>query len=250
MNTPTAASDTLPKHLAIIMDGNGRWAKSQGILRVAGHQAGYEALRDIIRCCHQRGIEVLSLFAFSRENWRRPRLEVNALMALLGKGLRDEVQALHKENIRLRFIGDLSELAPKLQSLMTQATELTANNSGMTIVFAINYGGQWDITQAAAALASQVAKGSLSVQDITEQRLQQKLCLADCPQLDLVIRTSGERRLSNFFLWQIAYAELYFTETLWPDFNEIELTRALDYFAQRKRRFGQTDDQIRQQRRA
>lgn len=250
MNTPISPSDSLPKHIAVIMDGNGRWAKARGKPRAVGHRAGYEALRAIIKACQQRGIEVLSLFAFSRENWRRPQLEVNALMALLGKGLRDEVQALHQENIQLRFIGDLTELAPRLQTLIQQAMELTANNTGMTIVFAINYGGKWEITQAAAAIAAKVAEGQLSTRDISEQLLQQHLCLADCPELDLVIRTSGERRLSNFFLWQSAYAELYFTETLWPDFNETELDEALAYFSQRKRRFGQTDEQIRQQQRA
>ena len=228
----------VPRHVAIIMDGNNRWAKQRGLKGVEGHKEGARAVKATVENCARLEVEVLTVFAFSSENWRRPPDEVNALMELFLEALADEVPELHENGVCLRFIGDLSGFSDKLQSQMEAAMGLTANNTQMSFVVAVNYGGQWDIANAAQQLATRVAAGELSPEDITPEALQQHISLADLPPLDLLIRTGGEHRISNFLLWQAAYAELYFTDRLWPDFKPADLKAALDHFAARERRFG------------
>ncbi len=249
LTSQTAASPVkqkLPRHVAIIMDGNGRWAKRRLMPRIAGHRAGVEAVRGIVKACARKGIEVLTLFAFSSENWRRPREEVGLLMDLLLSALEREAQKLHENDVCLRFIGDRSAFSAKLSEKMAEAEVLTAANTGLKLVIAVNYGGRWDITQAARRLARQVATGELAAEAIDEALLQGQLSLADLPEPDLFIRTGGEQRVSNFLLWQLAYTELYFTDTLWPDFNDQSFEAALASFAGRQRRFGRTGDQVEQ----
>jgi undecaprenyl diphosphate synthase len=238
-------TSVLPRHIAIIMDGNGRWAKQRHLPRVAGHKAGLESVRSVVKACIEKKIDVLSLFAFSSENWQRPTQEVDYLMELFILALKRETQKLHKQNVQLRIIGDRSRFDDKLREHMQQAEVLTANNTGLKLVIAANYGGQWDITEACRQLALEVEKGHLSVHDITSEHLQSKLEIADLPDPDLFIRTSGEQRISNFMLWQLAYAELYFTPVMWPDFNEEAFEQALAFFTSRERRFGCTSEQIR-----
>jgi undecaprenyl diphosphate synthase len=223
------------------MDGNNRWAKRNGIPGPAGHRAGVEAVRDVLRACQSHGVEVLTLFAFSSENWGRPLPEVRALLALLSRYLRNEVKALHKDGIRLRFIGERSRFSQRQQRLMEQSEQMTLGNSGATVVIAVDYGGQWDIAQAAQKLAEQVQAGRLQPADITPELIDQNISISDLPRPDLCIRTGGDARISNFMLWHFAYSELYFTETLWPDFGELEFTRALADYSQRERRFGLRD---------
>lgn len=236
----------LPQHIAIIMDGNGRWAKKRLMPRAAGHKAGVETVRRVVECCVQKGIQVLSLFAFSSENWRRPEQEVSYLMSLFLTSLQREVKKLHKQNIQVRFIGDRSRFNEKLLEQMQKSEELTANNTGLKMLIATNYGGQWDITDACRKIAVEIEQGKITSQDVTPALIQSKLSFADLPDPDLFIRTSGEYRISNFMLWQLAYAELYFTDVLWPDFNAEEFEKALNYFAARERRFGFTGEQIKQ----
>jgi undecaprenyl diphosphate synthase len=238
--TPAA----LPEHIAIIMDGNGRWANQRHLPRVAGHKAGLEAARVIIRACSERGIKALTLFAFSSENWQRPAQEVQALMQLFITALRSEVNKLHKNNVQLRVIGNMSRLNTDLQEAIRAAEAKTANNTGLILVVAVDYGGQWDITQAAQHLSELVLNGKLRPEEITVERFQQALSTKDLPPADLLIRTSGEQRISNFLLWQLSYAELYFTETYWPDFDLHALDVALQFFAERERRFGHATDKI------
>tara|TARA_R110000823_G_scaffold210224_5_gene340465 strand:+ start:3538 stop:4251 length:714 start_codon:yes stop_codon:yes gene_type:complete len=223
----------------MIMDGNNRWAKRHGVPGPAGHRAGVEAVRGVLRACRHHGVEVLTLFAFSSENWGRPVPEVRALLALLSRYLRNEVRDLHKDGIRLRFIGERGRFSRRLQKLMHQAENLTRNNSVATMVIAVDYGGQWDIAQAARQLAEKVMAGELQLQDINAEAIEQRISTADLPAPDLCIRTGGDARISNFMLWQFAYSELYFTETLWPDFGELEFARALEDYSRRERRFGQ-----------
>ncbi len=230
--------------MAIIMDGNNRWAKQRKQLGVSGHKAGVESVRAVVQTCAEEGVEVLTLFAFSSENWRRPEDEVGALMRLFLLALQREVKKLHKNNIRLRIIGDRSKFNQTLQDHMAQAEALTANNTAMTLVIAANYGGHWDIAEATRRLARQVAAGALSADDIDEHMLQSELCLGEYPMPDLMIRTAGEQRISNFMLWQLAYTEFYFSDLYWPDFQHAEMREALRAYGQRKRRFGQTDEQI------
>jgi len=239
-----ANSPRLPRHIAIIMDGNGRWAQKRRLPRYVGHQAGVETVRRIVKWCAQRNIEVLTLFAFSSENWRRPPQEVNLLMELFITALQHEVEKLHKNNVRMRIIGDYSAFPSQLQQLTVQVQEKTQFNTGLTLVIAANYGGHWDIVQSAKRLARQVEQGVLKSDDISEQMFASWLCLADLPEPDLFIRTGGEQRISNFLLWQLAYCELYFTDTLWPDFDEANFQQAIDSFATRQRRFGQTGEQV------
>ncbi|MAZ77574.1 MAG: di-trans,poly-cis-decaprenylcistransferase [Legionellaceae bacterium] len=220
------------------MDGNGRWAEGRGLPRVSGHQAGVEVVRQIVEVAGEQGIQVLSLFAFSTENWQRPEKEVGFLMKLLLKGLQKEIKKLHEKNIQLRVIGDRSRLSASVVEAIEKAQRLTANNTGPVLVLAINYGGQWDIVEAAREVAAAVQEGQLSVDDINAEVYARHLSLADLPPVDLFIRTSGELRISNFFLWQLAYAELYFTEVLWPDFGKAEFMKALAAYQDRKRRFG------------
>jgi len=234
----------LPRHIAIIMDGNGRWAKQRFLPRAAGHRAGVEAARQVITHCVKQDIKVLSLFAFSSENWRRPAQEVSYLMELLLKGLQREVKTLHKNNIQLRFIGNRTRFNEKLCKKIAEVESITHENTGMVLLIAADYGGQWDICQAVTQLAVQVAAGTLLPQDISADKITQNLSFADLPEPDLFIRTSGEQRISNFMLWQLAYSELYFTPVLWPDFNAAELDKALEYYSQRERRFGYSSEQL------
>lgn len=223
------------------MDGNNRWARKKRLPGPAGHSAGVEAVRSVLRACKSYGVEVLTLFAFSSENWERPHAEVNALMQLLSRYLNTEVKELHEDGVRLRFIGERSRLSPTLQSQMRDAELRTAANTRTTLVIAVDYGGQWDIARAAQRLAEQVQAGTLLASQISQKDLDANTALADLPKPDLCIRTGGDARISNFMLWQFAYSELYFTETLWPDFGELDLARALQDFSRRERRFGRRD---------
>ena len=237
----TPAGDGMPRipgHVAVIMDGNGRWARARGLPAVAGHRAGVEVIRKLLRACRENGVGVLTLFAFSSENWQRPREEVRGLMALFMRYLRGEVRELHSNGIRLRIIGDRTRFAPRLRRLMEESEALTAVNEGFTLVIAADYGGQWDIVQAARALAAEVAAGRLQPNEIDAGALEAHLSLADLPRPDLLIRTGGDHRISNFLLWQIAYTELYFTECFWPDFGAAQFAAALRDYAARERRFG------------
>ena len=241
-----AGGSSLPRHVAIIMDGNGRWAKSRKLPRVAGHREGVKAVRRVVEACSAKGIGALTLFAFSSENWRRPRTEVGLLMDLFVSTLQREVNSLHRNGVRLQFIGDREAFNPKLQALMDSAEQLTGENPGLVLSIAANYGGRWDITRATRRLAAQVAAGRLDAGEITPERLAAELSLAHLPEPDLFIRTGGEQRVSNFLLWQLAYSELYFTDTLWPDFDQGSLEQALESFAGRQRRFGRTGEQVEQ----
>ncbi len=232
------ASGPRPRHVAIIMDGNNRWARQRALPGPAGHRAGVEAVRGVMRACREHGVEVLTLFAFSSENWTRPVPEVRALLALLSRYLRTEVKQLHEDNVRLRFVGERHRFSPRLQRLMTHAETVTAKNTAATVVIAVDYGGRWDITQAAQRLAERCAKGQLNPEEINESALQAEMSLAEFPPPDLCIRTGGDARVSNFLLWDFAYTELYFTSILWPDFGELEFARALADYGRRERRFG------------
>ncbi|MFC3681208.1 isoprenyl transferase [Bacterioplanoides pacificum] len=241
-----AAQGQVPKHVAIIMDGNNRWAKKRFMPGVAGHKAGVDAVRAVVETSAREGVEVLTLFAFSSENWRRPAKEVSALMQLFVAALQREVKKLHKNNIRLVVMGDLSGFNEQIQTLVRDAEALTHNNSAMTLVIAANYGGQWDITQAVRRIATAVQAGELAVEDINEQSFHRYTWLSEFPAPDLMIRTGGEQRISNFMLWQTAYSEFYFSDALWPDFKQQEYKKALAAFAERTRRFGRTDDQLKE----
>ncbi|MFT4058774.1 MAG: isoprenyl transferase [Legionella sp.] len=229
----------IPQHVAIVMDGNGRWAESRGLPRIEGHKAGVESVKKIIRVCMTKKVRCLSLFAFSSENWSRPIEEVTFLMELFIESLRKELVELNQHGIRMRFTGDRSLLSPILQEQMQAAETVTANNAQLTLNVVVNYGGKWDITAAAKKAAQAVLQGTLAVEDINEATFARYLDTEGLVDPDLFIRTSGELRISNFFLWQLAYTELYFTEVHWPDFGEEELELALASFAKRKRRFGQ-----------
>ncbi|PIE37933.1 MAG: di-trans,poly-cis-decaprenylcistransferase [Gammaproteobacteria bacterium] len=231
-------ASALPKHIAIIMDGNNRWAKREGVASSAGHRAGVEAVREVLGACLDNGVSTLTLFAFSSENWGRPRPEVRALLALLMRYLRNEVKQLHSDGVCLRFMGARAGFSQRLQKLMSDAEALTANNTRATLVIAVDYGGRWDIAQAARQLARKVAAGEISPDSVDEHSLGQQLDCADIPAPDLCIRTGGDTRISNFMLWQFAYTELYFTETLWPDFDRAAFAAALTDFGLRERRFG------------
>ncbi len=239
-----AVSNTLPRHIAITMDGNGRWAAARGLARSAGHKAGLEPVRLCIRECSRRGIEALTLFAFSSENWRRPVEEVTSLMGLFLEALDREVADLHSNGVRIRFVGDRQTLSVRLQSRIAAAEERTRENSGLRLQVAVSYGGRWDILQAAQRLARECSSGSLRPEDIDEARFGAALALAGLPETDLLIRTGGEHRISNFLLWNLAYAELYFSDRLWPEFDLAELEAALGFFASRERRFGRTSAQL------
>lgn len=241
---PQKGNLSIPRHIAIIMDGNGRWAKNRMMPRFTGHKAGVEAVRGVTEQCAKLGVEVLTLFAFSSENWRRPAKEVGLLMDLLHTALGREVKRLHENNVRLRFIGDRTAFGEKLQSRLIEGEETTKNNTGLTLVVAVNYGGKWDIAHAARSIARRVKEGSIGVDDIDEDLFAAFMSSPDLPDPDLFIRTGGEQRISNFLLWQLAYSEMYFTETLWPDFNEHTLNDALESFSRRQRRFGRTSEQV------
>ncbi len=232
------ASAFLPRHIAITMDGNGRWAAARGQARTAGHKAGLTPVRMCIEECSQRGIEALTLFAFSSENWRRPAEEVGSLMGLFVEALDREIEELHRKSVRVRFIGDRRTLSVRLQARIAAAEARTAANPGLKLQVAMSYGGRWDIVQAARAVARDCASGRLRPEDLTEESFASHLALAGLPQADLLIRTGGEQRISNFLLWDLAYAELWFSPRLWPDFTLSDLEEALAYFAGRERRFG------------
>ena len=236
--------EMLPKHLAIIMDGNGRWAKQQGKQRIFGHEKGAKTVREIIQEASQLGIPYLTLYAFSTENWNRPKLEVEALMHLLSRYLQKEVAIMQKNNIRLNAIGDLESLPSKVRKELYKAMEQTKDNTSTTVSLALAYGGQQELLQMTQQLARKVQQGLLTPEQITPQEIQKALYTQEIPPVDLLIRTSGECRISNFLLWQIAYAELYFTDILWPDFSPEELRKALANYQNRERRFGKTSEQL------
>jgi undecaprenyl diphosphate synthase len=235
----TPEQSDIPRHIAIIMDGNSRWAKARGLPTKAGHRQGAESAREVVYSCIRRNIPFLTLFAFSSENWMRPAKEIQSLMALFLSVLnRSEIRQFHEENVRLKFVGKRSDFSRKLQERMADVEALTANNTGTTVIVAADYGGRWDIAQAARKLAALVEAGELKAADIDETTLHQYTSLSEFPDPDLCIRTGGNNRVSNFLLWQFAYTELYFTDCYWPDFDESEFARAIDDFAQRQRRFG------------
>ncbi|MGH8756149.1 MAG: polyprenyl diphosphate synthase [Burkholderiales bacterium] len=235
----------IPRHIAIILDGNGRWAKRRILPRVAGHKRGVEAVREVIKACVERGVEFLTLFAFSSENWRRPQEEISVLMQLFVLALEQEVTKLHENNIRFKVVGDINRFEPRLTKLIREAEALTANNTMLTLTIAANYGGRWDIMQAVQRMLlehPELAKG------FNEDDLAPYLAMHYAPEPDLFIRTGGEQRISNFLLWQMAYTEMYFTEALWPDFNSQSLNLAILSYQQRERRFGRTSEQLEQAR--
>jgi len=234
----------LPKHLAVIMDGNGRWAKQQGMARVFGHRNGVKAVRDTTEASAELGIEYLTLYAFSTENWNRPALEVNALMRLLVDTLSKEVETLNKNNIRLEAIGDLEKLPKKSQQALLKGIEDTKNNSRMTLILALNYSARWEIVEATKNIAKDVRSGKMDIDAITDSTFENYLTTKNYPDPELMIRTSGEYRISNYLLWQIAYTELYFTDVLWPDFRKEHLYEALIDFQNRERRFGKISEQL------
>jgi undecaprenyl diphosphate synthase len=235
---------SIPKHIAIVMDGNGRWAEARGLPRHAGHKEGVRPVRLCIEECARRGVGALTLFAFSSENWQRPTIEVSGLMQLFLDAMDREVEELHKNKVRLRFIGDRTTLSVKLQARMAATEELTAGNPGLKLQVAVSYGGRWDIVQAARKLAAAVASGSLKADQIDEARFARELALGDVPDPDLFIRTGGDFRISNFLLWNLAYTEIHVSETLWPDFDVAALDAAFAAFAARERRFGLTRQQL------
>jgi undecaprenyl diphosphate synthase len=234
----------IPRHVAVIMDGNGRWAKARGLPRIAGHRKGVERVRDLVAACGDHGIGYLTLFAFSSENWRRPEQEVRLLMELFMTALEREAQKLHKNQIRFRVIGDVETLGTSLANAIRAAETLTAGNQRLHLTIAANYGGRWDIARAAQELARRCQRGELDPAQITPEGLEPFLSLSGIPEPDLFIRTGGEQRISNFLLWQLAYTELYFTPTLWPEFDRDQFQQALASYAGRQRRFGHTGDQI------
>ena len=235
----------LPRHVAIVMDGNGRWAKRRKLPRAAGHRAGAQAVRKVVEFCSRKGIDVLTLFALSVENCNhRPMSEVKFLMFLFLDSLKRNTEELHKNNIRIRIIGDRTQFDDKLLQQIQQSEKLTASNNGLTLVIAINYSGRWDIVQAACRLADKVQKQSIPLSDITNTTFQKYLCLEDLPEPELLIRTSGEQRISNFMLWQLAYTEMFFSDVYWPDFDEPVFEEALAFYQSRQRRFGLTTEQI------
>lgn len=239
-----SSNRSIPRHIAIIMDGNGRWAKQRLQPRFMGHRAGVRAVEGIVKHCVASGVEVLSLFAFSSENWRRPGKEVNLLMELFSHALDNQVKRLHKNNIRLNIIGDLSRFSDALQQQIVDATALTAENDGLILNIAANYGGRWDITQSVQQIALKIKSGELQPEQVDESVIASHLVTADLPEPDLFIRTGGEQRISNFLMWQLAYTELYFTDKLWPEFNAQDLDNAIDSFSSRERRFGRTSEQL------
>ena len=236
---------TLPQHIAIVMDGNGRWAEARGESRTVGHRAGVDAVRTCVRACAARNIGALTLFAFSSENWRRPEVEVAALMSLFVEALDRELEELQRNRVRLRFIGNRQTLAVRLQQRIAAAEAATADNDGLKLQVAVGYGGRWDLIEAARRIAARCASGALRTEEIDEASFAAELQLAGLPDPDLFVRTGGEHRISNFLLWNIAYAELHFTDRLWPDFGEQDLDAAIADFAGRERRFGRTGAQTR-----
>ena len=252
LNTPASSTlgipphGAVPRHVAIIMDGNGRWARRRRLPRIAGHRRGAEAVRTAVRACIERGISYLTLFAFSSENWRRPAEEVRLLMKLFRTALESEVAKLHSNGVRLKVVGDTERFDPKIRKLIEEGEALTAGNQRLTLTVAANYGGRWDILQA----VTQLLKNNPQLETIEETALAPYLAMSYAPEPDLFIRTGGEQRISNFLLWQLAYSELYFTESLWPDFDATALDAAIASYRTRERRFGRTSEQLEQSKRA
>ncbi|KJJ84373.1 undecaprenyl pyrophosphate synthase [Candidatus Omnitrophus magneticus] len=238
ISTAEENNSVLPKHIAIIMDGNGRWAKKRGLARIAGHIEGSKTVRKIVEACAKQGIKALTLYTFSSENWKRPKEEVNELMALLAKGLKNETEHLVANNIKFNVIGRVENLGKTLCDEIARAREKTAKNTGMILTLALNYGSRQEITDAMRVIFGKIEKGEINLSAVTEELVEDFLYTSNLPAVEFIIRTSGEKRLSNFLLWQAAYSEFYFTETLWPDFGEKELLEALEEYAKRERRFG------------
>ena len=238
------AGKAVPRHIAIIMDGNNRWAKKHGKGSLSGHRAGVDSVRSVVQGCAELGVEVLTLFAFSSENWQRPPLEVKGLMELFALALDREVKKLHKHNIRLRVIGDKSRFSSSLQKKIAKAEQLTSENTGLIVNVAANYGGRWDITQAAQQFARDCVAGLAKPEDLDESMLGSMISLSDQPAPDLCIRTAGEQRVSNFLIWQMAYSEYFFSDLLWPDFDKYALGAAIQSYLTRERRFGKTSEQL------
>ena len=243
-NLSMTADPTIPTHVAVIMDGNGRWARKRAMPRHLGHRSGVAAVRAAVEVAAQRGVSYLTLFAFSSENWNRPRDEVSKLMGLFVEALQREVEDLHRNNVRLVFIGAREQLEPRLLDMIVAAENKTRGNSGLQLQVAMAYGGRWDIVRAAQRLATEVAAGDMQADEIDDKAIAGELALAGIPDPDLLIRTGGEQRISNFLLWNLAYAELWFCDTLWPDFGEQQFDEALAFFARRERRYGHTGDQV------
>ena len=237
-------SSPIPRHIAVVMDGNGRWAKKRFLPRAAGHRAGVSATRAIVENCDEYGVKALTVFAFSSENWNRPEKEVSSLMSLFTSTLKSEMKRLKEQNVCVKFIGNRFAFPEKLQLVINETEEQTANNTGLALTIAANYGGRWDVVEACKSISQKVSSGELSIDDIDESLISQQVSLAELPEIDLFIRTGDERRISNFLLWQLAYTELYFTDTLWPDFNMASLVKAIDWYGTRQRRFGKIAEQV------
>ena len=237
-------SGPIPEHIAIIMDGNGRWAKKKGLPRIAGHREGVNSVRDIVEVCGQLGVKYLTLYAFSTENWKRPKEEVSLLMRLLLSAIRDEKDRLHSNGVILKTIGEISELPNAIQGELIDAIEITKNNDGLTLILALSYSGRWDLTNAVKEISKKVSEGTISADSITEETIKNSLSTKKYPDPDLLVRTSGELRVSNFLLWQIAYSEIYITQLHWPDFRRNALYGSIDSFQKRERRFGLISEQV------
>lgn len=243
-DSSNSVESILPRHVAVVMDGNGRWANKRHLPRAAGHKAGVSATRMIVENCAKKGIEALTIFAFSSENWNRPKAEVSSLMSLFVSTITAEVKKLDKKNVRVRFIGDRTRFSEKLQQSIEKSEELTRDNTGLQLNIAANYGGRWDIVNACKRLAEAVKDGAVAVDDIDEEMFDSSVSLSEMPAPDLFIRTGGEQRISNFLIWQLAYSELYFIDTLWPDFSGEDFEASLEWYAGRQRRFGKTGQQL------
>ncbi len=239
-----ASLQHMPRHVAIVMDGNGRWANKRHLPRAAGHKAGVGATRKIVESCAKKNIEALTIFAFSSENWNRPESEVSALMSLFISTIMAEVRKLNKKNVCVKFIGERSRFSEKLQNSINESEQLTRNNTGLHLNIAANYGGRWDVINACRQIVEEVKNNKTTIDDIDEDRFNSFMSLSELPAPDLLIRTGGEQRISNFLIWQLAYSELYFVDTLWPDFSDEDLDAALDWYAGRQRRFGKTGQQL------
>ena len=234
----------IPRHIAIVMDGNGRWAKGQRKPRLWGHKVGVEAVRNIVKACNALDVECLTIFAFSSENWKRPEDEIKNLMGLFMMALEREAKALARNNVRLKIIGDITQFSEKLQKKIKQVEEITSKSDGLNLIVAANYGGRWDILESVKRLVGKMSDGDMTVHELSEDAISENLSTQQYPEPDLFIRTGGEKRISNFLLWQMAYCELYFTDVLWPDFGKEELHKAIADFSTRQRRFGKTGEQV------
>jgi len=234
----------IPRHIAIIMDGNGRWAQRRGMPRIAGHREGVESVREIVEACGQLGVEYLTLYAFSTENWKRPREEVSLLMRLLVQALRDETDRLHRNNVRLQTVGDLSALPAEVRAGLQESIHKTEHNTGLTLILALSYSGRWDIRQAVSSLVADARSGALPAGEVTEAQIAERLSTRGIPDPDLLIRTSGEFRISNFLLWQLAYSEMHITSQCWPAFRRAQLYEAIRDYQNRERRFGMVSEQV------